>query len=80
MAAGGRLDLLAEHVSCPGASVGPGAVSSCTTSRPAMLWILAGRQDVRPREKLRALQPESVPGGIHWACYLGSLNAFSDQV
>src|SRR5690242_17280240 len=79
MAAGGRLDLLAEHVCGPGAAVGPGAVTSRTTSRPAMLRILASRQDVRPWENVRAPRPELVPG-IHWACYPGSLNAFSDQV
>jgi uncharacterized protein DUF998 len=57
--------------------VGPGAVTSCPTSRgPAMLGIVAGRRDVRPRERVRALWPELALGGIHWACYSGSLNAF----
>jgi len=79
MAAGGRLDLLAEHVCGAGAPVGPGAVTSRTTSGPAIPRILAGRQGVRPPETVRALRPELVQG-IHWVCYPGSLNAFSDQV
>ena len=42
-----------------------------------MLRILACRPGRAPAGEGPRAPAESVPGGIHWVCYSGSLNAFS---
>jgi hypothetical protein len=63
MAAGGRPDLLAEHVSRPGSPVGPGAVTLLRhVPRPG--GIAEGRRapECASSGLIRALRPELVPG------------------